>query len=165
MLQCAEEEISVPSVSDSGDDLAQTTSAGDGTVSDHGDDSFAQESTDSSVDSTDSSVESTAELAQESTDSSVDSTDSSVESTADLAQEDEEIGSNWSSGEWEDPCRHLAPCADIMDNDPCEDADDWSACHEGPEGQAWAEELGECLDNKTEEQWAAELHCIEGLGN
>ena len=60
-----------------------------------------------------------------------------------------------------DPCRHLAPCADIMENDPCEDADDWSACHEGDEGQAWAAELETCLNNKTEEQWAAEFKCWE----
>ena len=78
----------------------------------------------------------------------------------DLAQESE-IGSDWSDGEWQDPCRHLAPCAEFFENDPCEGEDDWSACHEGEEGQAWAAELETCLDNKTKEQWEAEFQCWE----
>ena len=97
-------------------------------------------------------------------DDSASSGDSGDASDSDeLAQTsgDDEIGSDWSSGEWEDPCRHLAPCADFFENDPCEDADDWSACHEGAEGQEWAADLEECLANKTDEQWEAEFKCWE----
>merc|ERR1712151_808322 len=141
LLHCAEEEISVPS--EVGDDLAQTTSG------DSGDDS---------VDTT--SGASGDDLAQTTSGDSGDDTSDDWSSGDDLAQESE-IGSDWSDGEWQDPCRHLAPCAEFFENDPCEDADDWSACHEGEEGQAWAAELETCLNNKTEEQWAAEFQCWE----
>jgi len=67
-------------------------------------------------------------------------------------------------GEWQDPCIEFSPCHDILEADPCvgsdlEDTDDWEACHaENPE---WGAELKQCLDNKTEEQWADLLECYE----
>lgn len=123
----------------SGDDLAQTSDdfSGDSSDESSSDDDLAQTSL-SSVDSSD-----------------LDSSDDS------LAQEGDEINSDWSGSSWEDPCRHLAPCADFFENDPCEDADDWSECHEGEEGQEWAAALEECLAAKTEEQWIAEAQCWE----
>ena len=112
----------------------------------------------SNDDSDDSSVWSSEDdLAQTSDDDS----SATWSSEGDLAQEGDEINSDWSGSEWEDPCKHLAPCAEFFENDPCADAEDWDACHAGDEGQEWHNALETCLENKTEAQWAAELKCWE----
>ena len=93
----------------------------------------------------DGSEESGDDLAQ----TSGDDESSSWSSEDDLAQSGDEVedgpGSNWSEGEWQDPCEQFATCKPILEADPCgdlaSDSDAWEECHEGTEGQEWAEEL------------------------
>merc|ERR1712048_1291059 len=56
------------------------------------------------------------------------------------------------------PCEEFQVCDH---EDPCAEADDIEECHEGDEFAAWFADLETCLNNKTEEQWAEELHCSE----
>merc|ERR1712151_1404238 len=140
LLQCLEGLADDASISmDSSDGLAQTS----------GDDSGDW----SSLDSSDwTSLDSSDDLAQTSGDDSGD--DSGDESSEDLAQTSVSLPSSWETH----PCEEFAVCDH---EDPCADADDLSECHAGSEAQAWAAELEQCLENKTKQQWADEIHCWE----
>ena len=79
---------------------------------------------------------------------------------AELADDEDGPTDDWVDGEWQDPCEDLAPCKAEFENDPCADITDleeYEQCHkDNPE---WADNLEACLDDKTDEDWEAEMQC------